>query len=127
MPGKKILIILIFILLFGGIYYFRQKIYVTYVDVILDNRYHGVACENLPSVSDVERVLVEKENLVNRIKSVRPGEDENHSYISVDTNEPCVNKGEIMISYPSHDDRVKIEMILKDDSFDGIPYNLINN
>lgn len=127
MSKKIIFILAILILLCSGVYYFRGQLYAMYVDLILDNRYHGVVCENLPSLSDVERTLIEKENLVNRIKSIRPAEDADHFYISVEANEPCSYKGEIMITYPSHNDRVKIEMILKDDSFNGIPYNLINN
>lgn len=125
MSLKKVLIsTLILLLLFG--FYFRRNIYTIYTDVILDNKYHGVSCENLPSYDEAQRVVAQKKELVSRIKNVHPSEDLNSFYISVEVHEVCTGRGEIVIGYPSHNDRTKIEEILKDDSFNEIPYNLIN-
>lgn len=43
-------------------------------DVIYDNRNHYLSCEQLPPVSEVERVVQEHQDVIQQIEAVHPGQ-----------------------------------------------------
>lgn len=90
-------------------------------DVLYDNRYHYLPCEQLPSLSEVERVIQEHQDILQQIKAVNPG------LVGVDVN-PCGagQNADITFWYASHQDRIAIERIIGSDTFFGVPYNLNN-
>jgi len=89
-------------------------------DVIYDNQNHYLACEQLPSISEVEKVLEEHRDMVDQIEAVNPG------FVGVEVH-PCGNENaDITFWYGSHQDRLMIEQIIGNDTFFGVPYNLHN-
>lgn len=89
-------------------------------DVLYDNRNHYLPCEQLPPVSEVERILREHQDVIQRIEAVNPG------FVGVEVN-PCgAGNADITFWYGSHKDRVAIEQIIGSDTFFGVPYNLHN-
>ncbi|MCG2786578.1 MAG: hypothetical protein L6461_15915, partial [Anaerolineae bacterium] len=62
----------------------------------------------------------EYQNLIQEIEQVNPG------FIFVSIKSPCPGKGEILIEYPSHQNRLQIEELIGDETFFGIPYRGIN-
>lgn len=89
-------------------------------DVIYDNQNHYLACEQLPSISEVEKVLEEHHDMVDQIEAVNPG------FVGVEVH-PCGNgNADITFWYGSHQDRLMIEQIIGNDTFFGVPYNLHN-
>lgn len=93
-----------------------------YSDQILDNREHGLPCEALPTPAEVKQVLEEQQALVKEIEAVQPG----HVFVEVDE-VTCPDRADIVISYPSHQEREKLEAILPSDTFFGVPYRLRNH
>ncbi len=89
------------------------------IDDFYDTRGHYLGCEELPTLSEVERVFAENKSVIEQIKQVNPG------FINVEINSPCPRKGEILIEYPSHNDRIMIEKLIGD-TFFGIPYRGLN-
>jgi len=88
--------------------------------VIYDNQNHYLACEQLPSRSEVEQVLEEHQDVIEQIKAVNPG------FVGVDVN-PCdAGNADVTFWYGSHQDRIVIEQIIGADTFFGVPYNLQN-
>lgn len=116
-------------------------------NVIADNKNHYLSCDQLPTVEQVNKVVREHKDIVERIvkevgKRYRNTEvtpvwrdntvtDGESFYISFSWGESypeCQNtgKGDIEIMYPAHQDRVIIEKIINGDTFFGIPYRLRN-
>ena len=92
-----------------------------YANHILDNREHFLPCDRLPTASEVSRIVESHSDAVERIKEVDPG------LVDVDIDTwTCPGKADIVISYPSHRDRVAIERIIGGDTFFGVPYRLYN-
>jgi hypothetical protein len=93
-----------------------------YDDYVLDNRNHYLPCEKLPMESWVREVLDDHQDIVQEIEQIKPG------YIGVDIdNITCPGKADLLIWYASHSDREAIEQVLlKEDTFFGIPYRLQN-
>jgi hypothetical protein len=89
-------------------------------NVIYDNRNHYLLCEQLPSVSEVERVVGEQQEVIQRIEAVNPG------FVGVEVNTCGTGNADITFWYGTHKDRVAIEQIIGGDTFFGIPYNLRN-
>ena len=87
--------------------------------VVYDNRQHGVRCEDLPLLSEVERIIEEHRDLIEEIKKVNPG------FIFVSISSPCPGKGASVIKYASHQDRVRIEELIGE-TFFGVPWEGIN-
>ncbi|MCK4825945.1 hypothetical protein KA005_59905, partial [bacterium] len=90
---------------------------------VYDSKIHYVPCSKLPTVAEVERIVEEHRDVVDKIKQVYPG------YIFFEfgpCGEKCPGKADIAISYSSHEDRVKIEKIINGKTFFGIPYSLHN-
>ena len=93
-----------------------------YSNLVLDNREHYLDCEELPPLSEVERVVKEHTDIFEDIKRVKPG----FVYVEIDST-TCPGKADIVISYGTHQDRLAIEAIIVDDTFFGVPYRLRNN
>jgi len=99
----------------------RTKIVQRWIDnAIYDNRNHYLACEQLPSTSEVERTLREHQDVIQRIEAVNPG------FVGVEINTCGAGHADITFWYGSHKDRVTIEQIIGGDTFFGVPYNLNN-
>ncbi|MCD4751841.1 MAG: hypothetical protein K8R40_02095 [Anaerolineaceae bacterium] len=118
----KIALLLMLIIIIGGIaiglktHFFEKMI----SDLLYDNRRHFLSCEELPTLSEVEQVVEEHQNLIQEIEQVHPG------FIFVSIGSPCPGKGEIIFEYASHQDRLRIEELIGGDTFFGIPYRGIN-
>lgn len=93
-----------------------------YGNLVLDNKEHYLDCEELPLLSEVERVAEEHSDIFEDIKRVNPG----FVYVEIDSTS-CPGKADIVVSYGTHQDRLAIEAIIVDDTFFGIPYRLRNN
>jgi hypothetical protein len=89
-------------------------------NVLYDNRNHYLPCEQLPPLAEVERVLEEHQDVIQRIEAVNPG------YVGVDVNVCEGGNADITFWYGSHAERKAIEQIIGSDTFFGVPYNLNN-
>ena len=89
--------------------------------VLYDNRYHYLPCEQLPPISEVEKIIQEHQDIIQQIEAVNPGR------VGVDVN-TCASgrNADITFWYASHKDRIAIEQIIGSDKFFGVPYNLNN-
>lgn len=100
----------------------RTKVLRRWADEVLyDNRYHYLPCEQLPPITEVERVLREHQDIIAQIEAVNPGQ------VGVEIH-PCGTgeNADITFWYASHQDRKAIEQIIGSDTFFGVPYNLNN-
>ncbi|MFN7036672.1 MAG: hypothetical protein ACK4SN_09920 [Bellilinea sp.] len=90
-------------------------------DALYDNRYHYLPCEQLPPISEVERIIQQRRDVIHQIEAVNPGQ------VGVDIN-PCGagQNADITFWYATHKDRLAIEQIIDSDTFFGVPYNLNN-
>ena len=59
--------------------------------------------------------------MIEEIKRVNPG----FVVVRIDTT-TCPGKADIVIEYPSHQDRLAIEEIIDGETFFGVPYRLRN-
>jgi hypothetical protein len=92
-----------------------------YNDLVLDNRDHFLPCDRLPASAEVSRVLEEHQDTVEAIEEVHPG----FVWVEVDDS-TCPGRADIVIYYPSHQDRLAIEKIIGGNTFFGVPYRLRN-
>jgi hypothetical protein len=93
-------------------------------DKFYDNVPSGVACGELPTRAVVEKAIADKPGLVRQIEAVGPAPDTVVVRMD-DTRCSPKDQAEILILYPGHSERVKIEAILKEESF-GVPVALRN-
>jgi hypothetical protein len=77
-------------------------------------------CEELPPLSEVERIVEENKEVIRQVESIDPG------FISVYIDSSCPGKGSLVIEYPSHADRLRIDELIGD-TFFGVPWKGINN
>ncbi|HZM22292.1 MAG TPA: hypothetical protein VFC02_11130 [Anaerolineales bacterium] len=97
---------------------FFRKIY---DELILDNRNHYLPCDQLPSESEVRRVMEAHQDVIENIEQINPG------FVGVEVDKStCAGRADIIFWYGTHQDRLKIESIISDDTFYGIPYRLRN-
>ena len=89
-------------------------------DALYDNWNHYLPCEQLPALSEVERVIAAHQDTIRQIEAVSPG------LVGYDTGSPCPGRGDIVFWYGSRSDRRAIEAIIAGDMFFGIPYRLNN-
>lgn len=89
-------------------------------DLVLDSKQHYLPCDKLPSMAKAWQVVEEHQDVMQKIEQVHPG------LIGVGVDEICPGKADIVIWYGSHLDRVKIEKIINNETFFGIPYRLQN-
>ncbi len=90
-------------------------------DVIYDNKNHYLSCEALPTESAVRETLDSHQDIIREIEQVNPDAVK----IIID-DFTCPGKADLVIYYPSNENRQAIEQILQSDTFFGIPYRLIN-
>ena len=97
---------------------FLRKIY---DEVIMDNRNHYLACDQLPSEAEVRQVMETHQDVIKKIEQINPG------FVGVEMDTSiCPGKADILFWYGTHRDRLQIESIIVGDTFYGIPYRLRN-
>lgn len=92
-----------------------------YDNYVLDNRNHYLACEELPTRVEVERIVEQHQGVIQQIEQVAPG----FVGIEIDSS-TCEGKADLLIWYGSHQQRIAIEKVINGDTFFGIPYRLQN-
>jgi hypothetical protein len=92
-----------------------------YDNVVMDNRNHYLSCDRLPTITKVTDVVEKHKDTIEQIEQIHPGQ----IGLEVDSFS-CPGKADIIIWYASHEDRIKIEQIINDETFFGIPYRLQN-
>lgn len=92
-----------------------------YDHFVLDNRNHFLSCQELPPTAQVEQIVAQHKDVIQRIRHVAPG------FVGVEIDSlVCQGKADLLIWYGTHEQRVAIENIIADDTFFGIPYRLQN-
>jgi len=92
-----------------------------YDEIILDNRNHYLACEQLPSEEEVTRIIEAHQDKIERIEQVNPG------FVGVEMDiSTCPGKADILFWYGTHKDRLLIEGLIANDTFYEVPYRLQN-
>ena len=89
-------------------------------DKLYDNVLHHLPCEKLFTAEEVKSVLEKHKDTIRQIEQV----DLNVEVVLDELS--CPGKADLIIWYPSHKNRIKIEQIINNKTFFGIPYNLIN-
>lgn len=121
---KGLLYVVIFLLILVALFYVELEAKVFrkwYVDTVGDGKNHFLSCNKLPQVSKVKEVVEMHQETIHKIKQVNPG----WVKVRIDTL-TCPGKADILIEYPTHQDRIAIENIISDERFFGIPYRLRN-
>jgi hypothetical protein len=90
-------------------------------DLVYDSRNHYLPCEQLPTEAEVRQVVEAHADVIQQIEQVDPGNVE----VMINTR-GCPGKADLLIGYPSHQDRLDIEAIIASETFYGIPYRLLN-
>jgi hypothetical protein len=75
----------------------------------------------LPTEAEVRQVVEAHADVIRQIEQVDPGNVE----VMINTR-GCPGKADLLIGYPSHQDRLDIEAIIASETFYGIPYRLLN-
>jgi hypothetical protein len=91
-----------------------------YTNIVLDSSNNYKSCKQLPTFSEAEKIIKENETELNKLKKFDPG-----IYWWVD-DQRCKQKGELLIFYGSHNSRVEIEKVIRNNDFHGVPASLIN-
>jgi hypothetical protein len=92
-----------------------------YDNYVLDNQNHYLACEDLPTSVEVERIVEQHQDVIQQIERVAPG------FVGVEIDaSTCEGRADLLIWYGSHQQRTEIEKIIDADTFFGIPYRLQN-
>ena len=90
-------------------------------DLVYDNYNHYLACEDVPSINDVNTTIQAHRVILDGIDQLAPG------IVGWQVEEPCTGKGDILFFYGSHAQRNQIEeMIGSEDNFFGIPIRMRN-
>jgi hypothetical protein len=120
---KRTLLLLLVALLVGGIFAeLRTNQIRRWIDDFLyDSKNHYLPCAKLPTESEVRRVVEQHQEAVQKIEQLNPGFVD----VRIDSS-TCPGKADIVIVYPSHEDRLAIEDIIGGERFFGIPYRLRN-
>lgn len=92
-----------------------------YDNVVMDNWNHYLPCEELPSETEVNAILLQHLDMIQKIEQVRPG----LVGVEVDTS-ICPGKADMLIWYASHKNRLEIEAILAGETFFEVPIRLQN-
>ena len=123
--GKKTLLLTISLLLICALAAIIElqfhSLQSAYDEIIMDNRSHYLSCEDLPSRTEVERIVEDHKDVIQQIEQVAPGS------VGVEIDSlTCDEKADLIIWYGTHEQRIAIEEILGTDTFFGIPYRLRN-
>ncbi|MGQ9663488.1 MAG: hypothetical protein ACUVWX_14335 [Kiritimatiellia bacterium] len=92
-----------------------------YDNFVLDNENHYLPCEQLPTETEVSRIVKEHQDTIRVIEQVNPGQ----VGMDIDTM-TCPGKADLIIWYASHRDRMEIKRIIGEDTFFGVPYRMQN-
>ena len=114
-----VLVIIISIL---GILTFRNQLAYIYSDVILDNTSTDLfSCDNFRAFDEVKAVVENKNDpIIEQAKQFS-------SWIeTIEVGDRCPDKYQIEIAYQSHNQRVQLTKIIKDQKIRGIPVYLRN-
>ena len=93
----------------------------TYDHYVLDNRNHYLPCRRWPRQSEVEKVVIEHQEIIQQIENVNPG----NAGVEIDRI-ACPGKADLVIWYATHQNKLAIEQIIGDETFYGVPYRLQN-
>jgi hypothetical protein len=93
----------------------------TYDHLVLDNRNHYLSCSDLPERAKAEQVVAQHQDVLQQIQQVAPGS----VGVELDSS-TCDGKADLLIWYGTHEQRIAIEKIIRDDTFFEIPYRLQN-
>ncbi len=88
---------------------------------LYNNYHHYLSCSDLPDLDQVEKVVAEHSEIVEKMKNINLDDVE----FIIDS-WTCSDKASITIYYASKDQRFQIEEFLLDKTFFGIPISLIN-
>lgn len=88
---------------------------------LYNNYHHYLSCSDLPDLDEVEKLVAEHSEIVEKIKNINPDDVE----FIIDS-WTCPGKASITIYYASKDQRFQIDEILPDKTFFEIPISLIN-
>jgi hypothetical protein len=92
-----------------------------YDHYVLDNQNHYLPCKDLPTKSEVEKIVEQHRDVIQQIEHVAPG------FVGVEIDSStCDGKADLLIWYGSHQQRTVIEKLIGEDTFFGIPYRLQN-
>ena len=91
-----------------------------YDNFVLDNKHHYLPCEKLHQEAEVRQIVQEHQDMIQAIEGVNPG------FVGIEIDTSCPGKADLVIWYASHENRMKIEKIINNDTFFGVPYTLNN-
>ena len=80
-----------------------------------------VACNDLPTVDEVQKVLTEHKDVIKELEKLS---DTNSIWFSIDT-ERCSGKADILIYYGTESQRKQIKEKIGEKFF-GVPYRMLN-
>ncbi len=89
---------------------------------VYDNRNYYLPCRRLPTEAEVKAVVKAQQKLIQQIEQINP--DGSNVYVVQNAN--CRKKADILIDYPSHQNRLEIEKLIDGETFYGVPYRLRN-
>ena len=123
--SRNISLLIIGLLLLCGVgafvesqFHVLQRIYDNF---IMDNRNHYLSCSDLPTKSEVERIIEQHQDVIQQIQQVAPG------FVGVEIDaSTCDGKVDLLIWYGTHQQRIAIENIIGEETFFGVPYRLQN-
>lgn len=118
--GLLLVVILIILVAFVWIEAETHFIQELISSAVYDNKMDYISCEELPPLSEVQRIMEDQKGVIQQIESIDPG------LILVYIDSSCPGKGSLVIEYPSHADRLQIEELIGN-TFFGIPWKGINN
>lgn len=124
-PNRFLLIVgvLLVLCVIGSVFIESQSHWIRSLldDLLLDNYNHYLPCNQLPTIAEVEQVLALQQETIRAVKAVNPGS----VLVRIDE-ETCPGRADLIIEYPSHEDRIAIERIINGERFYGVPYRLRN-
>lgn len=85
-------------------------------ELIFDSREHGLKCSELLTAQEVNAILGRSGKLIAQIREVNPG----LVTVNADTS-TCSGKADLIIVYGSHNDRQKIERLIKGSQLEQLP------
>jgi hypothetical protein len=92
-----------------------------YTDIVLDGSDPYLTCQQKPIATEAEKMVKDNEQELNKLK-----EYDNGIYWWVDSSKCNNEKGELLIFYGSHQTRLEIEKVIKNNNFHGVPVVLNN-
>lgn len=125
-PSRALLVLsaVVIVLVAAGLIETQTKVLRRlYDDVVLDSRNHYLTCRELPAYTEAKRVVEAHRDVFNQIEEAG-GDFRIEGYTCLGETEV---RADILIWYPSHQNRVAIEGIINGETLFGIPYRLLNN